>query len=361
MEHRDRNGTSRRALAVLAAILLSLGLTACGGGANQATKLLRQTFGRNHRITSGKLAVVLRVSPSGTSGLKGPITLSLAGPFQNLGPGKLPASSFNIVLATMGTGAAVTITSTGSSGYVSFQGASYKLPQSTFERLETSFAQLGSAPGGGGGGALGRLGIEPQRWLVNPVIVGDEGIRGVNTTHIRAGIDMAALLGDLNRFLARAAAAGAAGISQRIPAPTRQKIAAEVKNPTFNVWTAVADKTLRRLEIDLTIPVSGQLSALFGRSAAIGLTMEYADLNRPQTIIAPTKLLPYSQFQDRLRVLIEDVESGLVSGGSSASGKAGAGSSTGSGPNYGAYTTCIESAGGNLTKMQQCAPLLNGG
>jgi hypothetical protein len=363
-KYRNGNTRLRRALAVLIAAAVSLGAAACGGGSDQATKLLRATFAGRHRINSGNVAVVLTVTPKGPSGLKGPIALSIAGPFQNLGRGKLPASVFNISLAAMGTDAAVTVTSTGSTGYVTFQGQSYKLPQATFQRLESSFAQLGSTPGASGSGVLGRLGIQPQHWLVNPHVLGDEGISGVNTTHIRAAINVAALLSDLNRFLERAASLGEAGAGsfpRGIPAATRQRIAGEVKNPTVDVWTGVADKTLRRLEIALTVPVGGQLSGLIGRSASIALTMEYADLNQPQLIRAPTKLLPYSEFQDKLRVLIGDLEGGLTGGGlpggAAGSGSAGA---AGSGPNYQAYTDCILSANGNLARMQRCAPLLNG-
>jgi translation elongation factor EF-Tu-like GTPase len=51
---------------------------------------------------------------------------------------------------------------------------------------------------------------------------------------------------------------------------------------------------------------------------AIALKMQYADLNRPQTITAPTKLRPYSQFQARLRVLVQDVGNRVLSSGASA-------------------------------------------
>lgn len=318
MEPRNRTRSLRCVLALLLPVAVSLLLAACGGSSDQALKLLRQTFAGRHRISSGKAALVVTVKPLGTSAVKGPITLRLGGPFENLGSGRLPASAFSISLAAMGTNATITIISTGVSGYVSFQGQSYKLPQETFQRLESSFGQLGSAPGAGGSGILGRLGIQPQRWLVNPQIAGDEGVNGINTTHIRAGIDVGALLSDLNRFLTRAASLGVAGASslpRGISAATRRQIASEIMNPTFNVWTGVADKTLRRLEIDLTLRVGGQLSLLLGRSAAIDLTMQYADLNQPQTITAPTKLQPYGQFQDKLRVLIQDLEGGLVSGG----------------------------------------------
>lgn len=365
MEHRTRNRPLRCAVALLLVAALSSAVAACGGGSDQAASLLRQTFAGKHRVSSGEVALALTVSPSGPSTQRGPITLSLVGPFQSLGAGRLPASSFNIGLAAGGTGTSVTLISTGSSGYVTFQGQSYKLPPATFQRIESSFAQLGSASGGGGAGLLGRLGIQPQHWLVNPQVVGDEGVDGVNTTHIRAGIDVAALLGDLNTFLKRASSLGVAGASSfpgGISAATRRRIAAEVKNPTFNVWTGVTDKALRRLEIGLTVPVSGQLSVLLGRAAAIAVTLEYAKLNQPQTITAPAKLLPYSQFQDKLRVLLADIQGNLVPGSSAggSSGGGGGSSAGGSGQGYGPYTNCINQANGNLSQMQQCAPLLNG-
>jgi hypothetical protein len=126
MEHRTRNRPLRCAVALLLVAAISSAVAACGGS-DQATSLLRQTFAGKHRISSGEVALALTVSPSGLSTHKGPITLSLVGPFQNLGAGRLPASSFSIGLAAMGTGMSVTLTSTGANGYVTFQGQSYKL------------------------------------------------------------------------------------------------------------------------------------------------------------------------------------------------------------------------------------------
>jgi hypothetical protein len=340
---------------LVVAATLSIGLGACGGGGDQAAKLLRETFTGHHRVASGEVAALVTITPRGPSGLKGPLRLSLVGPFENLGPGKLPASAFTVGLAAMGTNAALTIISTGVSGYVSFQGQNYKLPQKTYRALESSFGQLGSVSGSGQAGALGRLGIQPQRWLVDPQIVGDEGVEGVDTTHIRSQINVATLLDDLNKFLTHATSSPFPG---GISVNSRRRIAAEVKDASFNVWTGVADKTLRRLEIDLTVPIGGQLSALLGRAAAIDLTIEYAHLNRPQTIVAPTKLSPYIEFQDQLRVLVQDFAGGL-SGGSAGRGST-AGGSGSSGPNYQSYTNCVQAAGGDLRKLQRCAPLLNG-
>lgn len=319
IEHRTRNRKLRPAVGLLAVALAATALAGCGSASDQAATLLRDTFSGNHRVSSGDLAVLLTVTPSGPSGLKGPVTLSLTGPFQSLGPGKIPASAFNVSLSATGTDAAVTITSTGSSGYVTFQGQSYKLPEATFERLESTFVRIGSVSAGGSeSSALAKLGIHPERWLENPEVVGDEAIEGTNTTRIRAGINMNALLSDLTTFLKRAASAGAAGAATLLPPATRARIAAEVKNPVVDLWTGVGDHTLRQLELDLSVRVSGRLSRLFGRSAAIGLTMQYANLNQPQTITAPTKLLPYGQFQAKLHVLLQDFEGDLASGGAGA-------------------------------------------
>lgn len=361
MHPRPANRTLRWGLA---AALITLGLAACGGGSDQATKLLHETFTGRHQINSGDLGFSLSVVPSGSSALKGPITLSLGGPFQSLGNGKLPKSDFSLSLATSGGSFSVTIISTGTKGFVTFQGQSYQLPAADFQRLESSFSQLGSTPGSGhGSGVLGRLGIQPEHWLVNPQVVGDEAMAGTNTTHIHAGINVPALLKDLNTFLQRASSVGA-NLRSGLSSSTRTQIAGEIHNPSLDVWTGTADKTLRRLDLGLTLDATGQASALLGRSAAVRLTMQYANLNQPQTITAPATLLPYSQFQDRLKVLLADLQGSLTGGLSGATGGGGSSGTTGasgSSSSYQRYTQCIQAAAGNIAKMQKCAPLLNGG
>ncbi len=371
MEHRAR--TLRWALALLTAAVAALALAACGGGGSSgdAATLLHQTFSGTHKITSGDLNFNLTVNPSGSKTLTGPISLSLSGPFQSLGAGKLPQSAFDVGVTALGNGASVTITSTGTKGYVTFEGQSYQLPQGTFQRLESSFAQLGSSPTSGGSGVLGRLGIQPLHWLENPQVIGSETVGGAATTHIHAGINVAAFLNDLNTFLARASSlgiSGAASFPHGISAATRQRIAGEVQNPSFDVWTGQSDKTIRKLQIGLTLPVTGSASTALGglRSAGIGLSMQYANLNQPQSITAPTTLLPFSQFQTKLKALVQQIQSGIGStlgGGAGASLGAGAAGTTGgagSAANLQAYSACIQSAHGDVAKMQRCAPLLNG-
>ncbi len=381
-----RTGMLRLMWALMAIGFCCLTLAACGGGSSgDAQTLLKQTFSGPHKVSSGKLNIALTVDPSGSSTLKNPITLTFGGPFQSLGTGKLPQSNFNVSLSAGGNAGTLGILSTGTAGYVTFQGQSYQLPQAAFQKLESSFSSIASSPGStGSSNLLSKLGIQPLHWLQNPSIVGNETVGGASTTHVRATINVAALLGDFNTFLGRAASLGVSGAStfpHGISPASQSKIASEVQNPRFDVWTGTSDKTIRRLQINLTLPVTGQISTLLGglRSADIGLSMEYDNVNQPQSITAPTSVQPYSQFQSKLRVFEQGIQSAITSqlpglsgtstgsatppttSGSTGSTTAPSGSASGSSAKAQAYGRCIQAAGSDVTKMQQCAPLLNGG
>ncbi|MBV9606667.1 MAG: hypothetical protein JO027_16245 [Solirubrobacterales bacterium] len=373
---------------VVMVALASLALAACGSSnsspSGSPSTLLSQTFTGTHKVTSGVLNLTLTIDPSGSSTFSGPITLSFGGPFQTLGSGKLPESNFTVSASALGRSVSLGILSTGTSGYVTLQGVSYQMPQATFQRLESSFAQLASGAGGSSqnSGALAKLGIRPLQWLTHPSTVGVETVGGAQTDHIHAGVNVPSLLNDLNTFLEKASSvsnvAGASRLKSGLSATTRQKIAAAIRNPSFDVWTGTSDKTIRRLTIALTLPVTGSLSSQTGgvKSADIGLTMQYSELNQPQTITAPTAVRPYSEFQSKVSGFIQGLQgaaSGVLGGtgssGAGSSGSAGSsggastgGSSTnGSSSNVTKYSQCIQQANGDVAKMQKCASLLGSG
>lgn len=350
--------------ALLVAPLVALALAACGSSSGSATTLLKETFSGSHTVNSGNLDVNLTVIPSGSSTISGPITLRFGGPFASLGTGKLPKSDFTLSISALGHTGSLGIISTGANGYVTLQGTSYQLPAATFQQLQSSFSSLTASSGGSG--TLSKLGIDPLHWLVHPTIAGSDTIGGAKTTHIRAGINVPALLSDLNTFLGRASSlgvSGAADLPRGISPATRSRIASEVQQPRVDVWTGASDKTLRKLLISLRVPVTGQLSSLLGglSSAQISLSMQYADLNRPQTITAPSSVAPFSQFQAKLRSILASIQTalgGTIQGTSPPS--SGSGSSSGSSSSVSRYGQCLQAAGGDVAKMQQCASLLNG-
>lgn len=298
--------------------MLCLALSACGGSGRAGT-LLQHTFDGSHTVRSGKLSVNLIATPSGSRLINGPLALSFGGPFQSVGQGKLPRSDFKLGFSALGQTGSLGIISTGDRGYVTLGGVSYQLPAATFQKLESSFSALGSSSGGGSrSGTLAGLGIDPPRWLTSPSIVGNETVGGASTTHIRAGVNVAALLADVSTVLKKAASAGVPGaglIPTSISPATRARIASEVRNPTVDVWTGSHDETLRKLAINLTLPVTGRISALLGglRSAALAMTIQYDDVGRPQTITAPTALQPFDRFSAKLRAL-EQALSGTLGG-----------------------------------------------
>lgn len=364
-------GNTRLRIGVaLAGLLTAILLAACGGGSGAASTLLRQTFSGPHKVQSGVLSFNLTLRPQGSSTASGPLSLSFGGPFESRGAGQLPKSNFNLDLSALGRSVALGILSTGTAGYVTFEGASYALPSSEFQKLEASFSSLTSSPGSSSGsGILAKLGIQPLHWLKNPTVVGEETVGGAQTTHIRAAIDVAALLRDFSTFLQRASSlgiSGAATFPRGLSQSTINRISSEIQNPSFDVWTGKSDKTIRRLQVRLTAPVHGALSALFGGSLGIELSMQYSNLNQPQTITAPAAIAPFTQFEGKLRQLVAGIQSGVAglgAGGASSSsgGSSGSGSSSsGSSSTLGKYTACIQAAGNNVAKMQQCASILNG-
>jgi hypothetical protein len=366
----------RTVLTMLMILVAAFGVAACGssgsGSSGNPNTLLKQTFSGSHKVSSGKLAVSLTIDPAGSSTLSGPVTLTFGGPFQTRGAGKLPESNFTVSASALGHGVSLGILSTGTSGYVTLQGTSYQMPQATFQRLESSFAQVASSGGSSSNsGTLSKLGIQPLHWLTNPTIVGTENVGGTQTTHIHAGVNVTALLSDLNTVLERASSLGVSGASalkSGIPAADQQKIAAAIKNPSVDVWTGNSDHTIRRLTITLTLPVTGKASSELGgmTSADINLTMQYADLNQPQTITAPTTVRPYSEFEAKVSAFIQELQGaagGLITGGSSGGGTSSSGgsSTTGSSSSVQKYSQCIQQAGGDVSKMQKCASLLGSG
>jgi hypothetical protein len=367
---------------VLAACLLSAcGSSSTAGGSAQS--LLRQTFSGSHKVKSGNLQFTLSVNPSGSSTLTKPISLAFGGPFQSLGTGKLPQSNFTVSISAQGHTGTLSILSTGTKGFVTLSGTSYQLPAASFQKLESSFSSIASSGGAGGSGGkagtLSKLGIDPLHWLSNPSVVGADTIGGTATTHIRARINVTALLRDLSTFLQRASSLGVSGtgkLPSSLSAATQTRIAGEVRSPNFDVWTGNGDRTVRKLSVGLTVPVSGQLSTLLGglSSAVIGLTLQYTDLNQAQSIAAPTNVQPYSVFSAKLASLLQTVQSAVSSGalgsttgtgtGSTGSGTSSTGSgtsSTGAAGASSAYGQCVQNAAGDIAKMGRCAAQLSNG
>jgi len=366
MHHRVRGF----GLAALAIAALVCSVSACassgnrGAGSGDATKLLQQTFSGSHALRSGNLSFAATIDPTGSSTVTQPVVLRIAGPFQSLGKGKLPKADLTASISALGEHATLAILSTGTRGYVILDSTSYRLPAASFRQLESSFSQRGAGSGG-----PASLGIDPLRWLVDPSVVGTADVGGVQTTHIHAGVNVAVLLDDITTLLRKESSlvAGSAGVlPSGIPAGTRSQLERTIRTPSVDVWTGNGDKTLRRLAIDVTVPVGGQASALLGglRSAGIAIDLQYADVNQPQSIEAPASAQSYSAFETRIDPLIQAFEGALAGGliGGATTGGIVIPSPSLPAPASSArmqsYTRCVTAAGSDVAKVQRCTSLL---
>ena len=337
--------------------------TSSGGQAasSDPQTLLKQTFSSAKTVKSGKLDFKLLLTPTGSSLITSPVTVDLSGPFVQGTKGQTPRSDLTISFDGLGKHASFGVVTTTSAAYISLQGSSYKLPNSDFQQLKKSTSSSQST---GGLPGLGALGINPESWLDNPKIVGDETIGGTDTKHLSATLDVARVLGDVNTLLSKDASklnvpAGTDHISQA----EIEKISREIKNPTMDVWTGKRDAILRRLTLGATVPVSGTTSTQLGglTSAGIKLSVDVSGVNQPQTINAPSDPKSYAQLQTALQGVLGGLGLSGVGGATGSSSSGGGSTSSASPAQLKKYSTCINRASGDVSKMQKCASLLNGG
>jgi hypothetical protein len=357
---------------VTIALITGGAVAGCGSGGSgnssstssstaNAQTLLREAFSGKHTVTSGKIELSLDLVPSGSSLITAPVKIAFGGPFQGGAKGKLPKSDFTVNASAQGDSGKLSIVSTGSAGYITVDGVSYQLPGTSYSKLQDGLSSVSgsSSSKSSGSSMLARLGINPLSWLTNPRVVGQATVGGVQTSLVTATVNVRGLLRDLDKLVSRASTLGlseAGKLGSGLSASEQSKIAAHIKSPSFDVWVGGSDKTLRKLTVGVTVPVTGTVRKSLGglTSAQTTLTLQYSDINQPQTVDAPTDVQPYSQFQQKIASVLEAVEGGIVQNGLSSN------STTTQGSADKRYSECVIKAAGNVAKQQQCTALLGG-
>jgi hypothetical protein len=349
-------------LALLAA--LALGVAACGGGGDKASSdtdvntLLKDTFRGNKNVKSGKLNLSLKVdAKGGSSSTQGPIALSVAGPFQSQGKQKLP--KFKIDFAFEGAGQSIKagLTSTGTKGFVNFQGTDYAVSDQVFQQFKAGYEQ---AQKNGSSSkqqqSLSSLGLDPRQWLTNPKNAGDAKVGDDDTIKITGGVDVNKLLDDVNNALQKVKQLGAQGtqsLPSQLTAAQRKQVVDAIKNPKVEIYTGKDDKILRRMVVSLGIVDTKGSSG----SANINFDLAISNLNEDQKVSEPSGAKPFDQLISKF--------GGLGLGGLGSSGSTGgtSGTSGSSGANnqkLEKYSKCVTDAGNDVTKARACQKLLTG-
>jgi hypothetical protein len=357
-------------LALLALVGAALGTSACGSSSgDDAQGILKDTFGGEHNVKSGKVDLALGIRAAGGAS-QAPVSLRLLGPFESLGTGKVPKFDLNAAIGSGRQQQTIGAVSTGTSLFFKLDGKAYAAPPALYAQFRQGFVQAQQKSKQAKSGTLGALGIDPMKWLKDPQVRDDEQVAGVETKHVSAGVDVGRFADDLNKLLGRVSLNG----SQAAPSFTpqqRKQFVDSIVNPRVDVWSGKEDKTLRKLTVTLNFKPSGT-----GASASSGGTLTFTllltNLNRPQAIAPPANPRSFSELTRQLKGL--DLSSLGLGGGSSASstGSAGSAGATGGGasaPSTGgtgsaggtatqAYQDCIARASGDVAEAQKCAGLL---
>jgi hypothetical protein len=351
-------------LSAAALLAAALAIAACGGGDGggggngDVDSLLKETFGENKNVESGRLSLDLTAKLQGIQQLSGPVSIKVSGPFENVGKNKFPRVDLDVTASASGQTFRAGAVSTGDKGFVNFQGTNYVIPDSQFQRLKRQVEQAQRQNDNQSTPEFGALGINPRNWLKNAKNEGTENIAGEETTHISADVDVPKLLDDIDHLLKRS---GELGLNQQqqqqlpksIPESTKKKIDDAVKEATFDVYTGKNDKTLRRLDLHLSfdVPEDVQKDVQGLKSGDIDFSIEVSNVNKPQQIQAPKNARPLKELQQQLGA------TGFGSLGSRSGGRVGGAGNTTDTATQQRYLKCVQKASGT-EELRKCADLL---
>ena len=358
-----------RAVALIAALAVATGLAACGssssagpgatgttGASSDPRTLVKQSFQSTRDVKSGVVKFSLVVTPAGSALITTPLTLTFSGPFQARASGKPPESALTVAFSGLGQHGSAGVTTTASGAYITLQGSNYRLPATKYDKLVSSLSN-----GSGGTPGFSTLGIDPSTWLSNPQVVGTETVDGTTTEHVHSAVDVPALIASVNKLLVRESSViqSSGGIpAPHISAPLARKAAAAIHDPTFDIYTGKDDSIPRRIVIAADVPVTGTISTQLGglTSASVKITVDYTDLNQPQTIATPTNVKSYQALQTELQSIFQQL--GSVLGGGLGGASATNSTNSPSSAQVAKYSTCVSAAQGDAVKTQRCAHLL---
>jgi hypothetical protein len=349
-------------LALLVACAALVAACGSGGGSSDSVdSILKQTFDAGKSISSGRVSVDFNADLKGVKDIDGPVGLKLSGPFESDGARKLPKFDLNLTVRASGSSFTAGATSTGTQGFVKFGGTIYSIPANIYELFKQGYEQATPTSSKGKGTTFDSLGVHPRSWLKNAKKVGTEDVGGAKTTHITAAIDVGKFVDDLNQIVKKADSLGlgAGGKSGGITGIEKLELVRSVKSSAVDVYSGEEDRILRRLKVVLNIDVPVEARSQVGglSTGRVQLDIVLADVNKDQTISAPAgETRPLSELLSRFGL------EGLVAGeGRGSSGSSSSGSSSSPAPASGAskkYLDCLQKAGQDLEKVQQCAEAL---
>ncbi|MBA2794334.1 MAG: hypothetical protein H0U32_10155, partial [Thermoleophilaceae bacterium] len=149
------------------AVILALTLAACGGdegagSSEDATALLERSFKKT--VTSGELDLSVEAALDGVEDLKGPLKLTLKGPYAQENPKAFPVLDWDVTAEGAGQSFKAGVIVTEDNAFVEYKGETYEVGTELFKQLkdQQESQQQSFSPQG-----LKALGINASTWLKN--------------------------------------------------------------------------------------------------------------------------------------------------------------------------------------------------
>jgi hypothetical protein len=340
-------------LSLLAVVALA-GLVGCGGGGSSkdARALIDKAFKQS--ISSADMSLNVEAKVDGVAQLQQPISLKVTGPFQSNGKGKLPSLDFKVSVSGGGQAFSGGVISTGDNAFLNFQNTNYEVGASQVAQLNQQLGQQS-----GSRKTLKDFGIDPQAWVKDPEDAGDENVNGVDTTHVKAGVDIGKMFADFNKTIQKAGSMSTA-TPQQLTQDQIDQIQQVVKDPKLDIWVGKSDDKIRRLTVSVGFEIPSDQQSKFqgAKGGSLNFSIDFSKVGEPQTITAPPNARPLSDLRQQLGGFGGGLGGlgGSGSGGSGGSGSSGGAGSTPSQEKIQRYTKCLRNA--QPADIQQCARFL---
>lgn len=290
----------KRTIALLLALACAVAVAACGGSSAD-DRSPKEALSSAKPLSSAQTAVALRMFfDDAPASVGDKLELTFDGPLRNNGPDKLASFDWKVAFTGLDSNFTSRIVSTGDNFFVNLGGQDFEAGQEAVQRL-TDQAAASRQKG------LAQVGLNPLAAVRNVEAAGDRKFDGETLKVYKGGIDVDAVLDQIERLSQGLPNAGAA---QTIPggkltAEQRAQAKRTFAKPRFEAAVA-DDDTIRQLLVTstFTTPPANQEAAGGITGGHIEYRVDYTKVGEDTTITPPKNPQPLSDFAQQVQQIL---------------------------------------------------------
>ncbi len=303
MKTRTRLLTLLATLATLAVVLVGAGCGSDGGGGSSedAQALLDRAYKK--QIKSADVKFDIEAQLDGVEELKGPLKLTLEGPYKQDSPDEVPVLDWDITASGAGKEFSGGLIVTEDNAFVEYKGESYEVGTEIFSQFkqQTKEQQQSFTPQG-----LKAIGFDPTKWLKDPELKDGEDVGGDSTQLVTGDVDVRKVIEDFFDLLSSDAfKQQLQSQGQTVPDFSKpseedlEKIEGAIDELKFEANIDDQDRVRRTLiDGDFTIPEEANAGELKGGSVLFDFVLEEVDID--PSIEAPSNPKPLNELTEQL-------------------------------------------------------------